>query len=130
MKIVFQMDLIIGVDINVDSLFCFVEEVQVWGYELFFYGFDQFVYEEGLIIVKGYWMIVWCEQGNYVDFGFLEYVDLVSFDVIWLCQDLLFDMYYIILMYLFDCLKDDVLVVNDLFWVCNYFEKLLVFDFL
>lgn len=36
---------------------------------------------------------------------------------------------YIMIIYLLDWVYFDILVVNDLFWVWNYFEKLLVLDF-
>ena len=129
MKIAFQMDPITGVDINADSSFRLAEEAQARGHELFFYGPDQLAYEEGLITAKGHQMTVRREQGNHVDLGPLEHVDLAGFDVIWLRQDPPFDMHYITSTHLLDRLKDDVLVVNDPFWVRNYPEKLLVLDF-
>ena len=129
MKIAFQMDPITGVDINADSSFRLAEEAQARGHELFFYGPDQLAYEEGLITAKGHRMTVRREQGNHVDLGPFEHVDLASFDVIWLRQDPPFDMHYITSTHLLDRLKDDVLVVNDPFWVRNYPEKLLVLDF-
>lgn len=129
MKIAFQMDPITGVDINADSSFRLAEEAQARGHELFFYGPDQLAYEEGLITAKGHRMTVRREQGNHVDLGPLEHVDLAGFDVIWLRQDPPFDMHYITSTHLLDRLKDDVLVVNDPFWVRNYPEKLLVLDF-
>ena len=129
MKIAFQMDPITGVDINADSSFRLAEEAQARGHELFFYGPDQLAYEEGLITAKGHRMTVQRNQGNHVDLGPLEHVDLAGFDVIWLRQDPPFDMHYITSTHLLDRLKDDVLVVNDPFWVRNYPEKLLVLDF-
>lgn len=129
MKIAFQMDPITGVDINADSSFRLAEEAQARGHELFFYGPDQLAYEEGLITAKGHRMTVQRDQGNHVDLGPLEHVDLAGFDVIWLRQDPPFDMHYITSTHLLDRLKDDVLVVNDPFWVRNYPEKLLVLDF-
>lgn len=74
-------------------------------------------------------MSLWCEQGNYVSFGEWVDVDLMEFDVVWLWQDLFFDMGYIINIYLLDWVYFQIFVVNDLFWVCNCFEKLLVLDF-
>ena len=129
MKIAFQMDPITGVDINADSSFRLAEEAQARGHELFFYGPDQLAYEEGRVTAKGHRMTVRREPGNHVDLGPLEHVDLASFDVIWLRQDPPFDMHYITSTHLLDRLKDDVLVVNDPFWVRNYPEKLLVLDF-
>ncbi|WP_370231589.1 glutathione synthase [Cognatishimia sp.] len=129
MKIAFQMDPISDVDINADSSFRLAEEAQARGHELFFYGPDQLAYEEGRITAKGHRFTVQRVQGEHVDLGPLENVDLADFDVIWLRQDPPFDMHYITSTHLLDRLKDDVLVVNDPFWVRNYPEKLLVLDF-
>ncbi|MEE2944274.1 MAG: glutathione synthase [Pseudomonadota bacterium] len=125
----FQMDPIDAVDINADSSFRIAEEAQARGHQLFYYSPDQLAYEEGVITARGHSMVVRREQGNHVDLGPLEKVDLSDFDVIWLRQDPPFDMHYITSTHLLDRLKDDVLVVNDPFWVRNYPEKLLVLDF-
>ncbi|CUJ01968.1 glutathione synthase [Cognatishimia activa] len=128
-RIAFQMDPIDAVDINADSSFRIAEEAQARGHQLFYYSPDQLAYEEGVITARGHSMVVRREQGNHVDLGPLEKVDLSDFDVIWLRQDPPFDMHYITSTHLLDRLKDDVLVVNDPFWVRNYPEKLLVLDF-
>ena len=129
MKIAFQMDPIDAVDINADSSFRIAEEAQARGHELFYYSPDQLAYEEGVITARGQDMVVRREEGNHVDLGPVKKVDLKDFDVVWLRQDPPFDMHYITSTHLLDRLKDDVLVVNDPFWVRNYPEKLLVLDF-
>lgn len=129
MKIAFQMDPIDAVDIRADSSFRLAEEAQARGHDLFYYSPDQLAYEEGVITARGQDMVVRREQGNHVDLGPMKKVDLKDFDVIWLRQDPPFDMHYITSTHLLDRLKDDVLVVNDPFWVRNYPEKLLVLDF-
>lgn len=129
MKIAFQMDPIDAVDINADSSFRIAEEAQARGHELFYYSPDQLAYEEGVITARGQDMVVRREAGNHVDLGPVRKVDLKDFDVLWLRQDPPFDMHYITSTHLLDRLKDDVLVVNDPFWVRNYPEKLLVLDF-
>lgn len=129
MKIAFQMDPIEAVDINADSSFRIAEEAQARGHELFYYSPDQLAYEEGVITARGQDMVVRREAGNHVDLGPVKKVDLKDFDVLWLRQDPPFDMHYITSTHLLDRLKDDVLVVNDPFWVRNYPEKLLVLDF-
>lgn len=129
MKIAFQMDPIDAVDINADSSFRIAEEAQARGHELFYYSPDQLAYEEGVITARGQDMVVRREAGNHVDLGPVKKVDLKDFDVLWLRQDPPFDMHYITSTHLLDRLKDDVLVVNDPFWVRNYPEKLLVLDF-
>ncbi|CUH77605.1 Glutathione synthetase [Tritonibacter multivorans] len=129
MKIAFQMDPIMGVDINADSSFRLAEEAQKRGHSLFYYSPDQLAYEEGRITARGHDMTVQRVAGEPAVLGALRSVDLAEFDVIWLRQDPPFDMHYITSTHLLDRLKDDVLVVNDPFWVRNYPEKLLVLDF-
>ncbi|MEM9872227.1 MAG: glutathione synthase [Pseudomonadota bacterium] len=129
MKIAFQMDPITGVDINADSSFRLAEEAQARGHDLFFYGPDQLAYDEGRITARGHDMTVQRVPGDPAVLGPERVVDLATFDVIWLRQDPPFDMHYITSTHLLDRLKDDVLVVNDPFWVRNFPEKLLVLDF-
>ena len=129
MKIAFQMDPIMGVDINADSSFRLAEEAQKRGHELFYYGPDQLAYQEGRITARGHDMVVQRVAGTPAKLGELREVDLADFDVVWLRQDPPFDMHYITSTHLLDRLKDEVLVVNDPFWVRNYPEKLLVLDF-
>ena len=129
MKIAFQMDPIMGVDINADSSFRLAEEAQKRGHELFYYGPDQLAYQEGRITARGHDMVVQRVAGTPAKLGELREADLADFDVVWLRQDPPFDMHYITSTHLLDRLKDDVLVVNDPFWVRNYPEKLLVLDF-
>lgn len=129
MKIAFQMDPITGVDINADSSFRLAEEAQKRGHELFYYGPDQLAYEEGRITARGHWMTVQRVADQPAVLGEKVHVDLADMDVIWLRQDPPFDMHYITTTHLLDRLKDDVLVVNDPFWVRNYPEKLLVLNF-
>ena len=129
MKIAFQMDPITGVDVNADSSFRLAEEAQARGHELFYYGPDHLAFEEGRITARGHDMTVQRVAGDPAILGPLRQVDLAEFDVIWLRQDPPFDMHYITSTHLLDRLRNDVLVVNDPFWVRNYPEKLLVLDF-
>lgn len=129
MKIAFQMDPIMGVDINADSSFRLAEEAQARGHELFYYSPDQLAYQEGRITARGHDMVVQRVAGTPATLGELSEVDLADFDVVWLRQDPPFDMHYITATHLLDRLKGEALVVNDPFWVRNYPEKLLVLDF-
>ncbi|WP_415919182.1 glutathione synthase [Tateyamaria sp. SN6-1] len=129
MKIAFQMDPITGVDINADSSFRLAEEAQARGHDLFYYAPDKLAYEEGRITARGHDMTVQRVPGDPAILGPERTVDLTTFDVVWLRQDPPFDMHYITSTHILDRLKDDVLVVNDPFWVRNYPEKLLVLDF-
>jgi glutathione synthase len=129
MKIAFQMDPITGVNIDADSTFRIAEEAQARGHDLFYYGPDQLAYEEGRITARGHWMKVQRVRDEPAVLQPESVVDLSEFDVIWLRQDPPFDMHYITTTHLLDRLRDDVLVVNDPFWVRNFPEKLLVLDF-
>ncbi|MDE4134081.1 glutathione synthase [Phaeobacter sp. QD34_3] len=129
MKIAFQMDPIMGVNINADSSFRLAEEAQARGHTLFYYSPDHLAYQEGRITARGYDMTVQRVAGAPAVLGEEREVDLADFDVVWLRQDPPFDMHYITSTHLLDRLKGQALVVNDPFWVRNYPEKLLVLDF-
>ncbi|MFY0309866.1 glutathione synthase [Leisingera sp. D0M16] len=129
MKIAFQMDPVMGVDINADSSFRLAEEAQARGHELFFYTPDHLAYQEGRVTARGQDMTVQRIAGEPAVLGPVREVDLGTFDVVWLRQDPPFDMHYITSTHLLDRLKGQTLVVNDPFWVRNYPEKLLVLDF-
>ncbi|WP_411351470.1 glutathione synthase [Leisingera aquaemixtae] len=129
MKIAFQMDPVMGVDINADSSFRLAEEAQARGHELFFYGPDHLAYQEGRITARGHDMTVQRVADAPAVLGPEREVDLADFDVVWLRQDPPFDMHYITSTHLLDMLKGQALVVNDPFWVRNYPEKLLVLKF-
>ncbi|MDE4173218.1 glutathione synthase [Phaeobacter sp. PT47_59] len=129
MKIAFQMDPIMGVNINADSSFRLAEEAQARGHTLFYYSPDHLAYQEGRITARGYDMTVQRVAGAPAVLGEEREVDLAEFDVVWLRQDPPFDMHYITSTHLLDRLKGQALVVNDPFWVRNYPEKLLVLDF-
>lgn len=129
MKIAFQMDPILSVDINADSTFRLAEEAQNRGHELFYYDPDQLAYQEGRITARGHFMQIQRVVGQPAVLGKQQEVDLADFDVVWLRQDPPFDMHYITSTHLLDRLRGRTLVVNDPFWVRNYPEKLLVLDF-
>ncbi|UWQ29182.1 glutathione synthase [Leisingera sp. M523] len=129
MKIAFQMDPVMGVDINADSSFRLAEEAQARGHDLFYYAPDQLAYQEGRITARGHDMTVQRVAGAPAVLGPEREADLADFDVVWLRQDPPFDMHYITSTHLLDMLKGQALVVNDPFWVRNYPEKLLVLNF-
>lgn len=129
MKIAFQMDPILGVDIDADSSFRLAEEAQSRGHSLFYYGPDQLAYDEGRITARGHWMTVQRVPGPPAILGDECVIDLADVDVVWLRQDPPFDMHYITSTHLLDRLKGHTLVVNDPFWVRNFPEKLLVLNF-
>ncbi len=129
MKIAFQMDPIMSVDITADSSFRLAEEAQARGHSLFYYTPDNLSYQEGRIIARGHDFAVQRMQGDHAALGEEREVELASMDVVWLRQDPPFDMHYITSTHLLDRLKGQALVVNDPFWVRNSPEKLFVLDF-
>lgn len=129
MKIAFQMDPIIDVDINADSSFRLSEEAQARGHSLFYYSPDKLAFQEGKLTAWGHKMEVQRVAGNPAILGVEEEVSLEEFDVIWMRQDPPFDMHYITTTHLLDMVHPKTLVVNDPFWVRNYPEKLLVLNF-
>lgn len=129
MKIAFQMDPIQSVNIDADSTFRIAEEAQARGHELFFYTPDHLAFQEGKVTASGQYFTVQRVQGQHVDLGDVQEVDLSDFDVVWLRQDPPFDMHYITTTHLLDLIHPNTLVVNDPFWVRNYPEKLLVLTF-
>lgn len=129
MKIAFQMDPILSVDINADSSFRLAEEAQKRGHELFYYTPDKLAFEEGVVTARGYTMTVQRVADRPALLGEEETIPLEHFDVVWLRQDPPFDMHYITSTHLLQRVHPKTLVVNDPFWVRNYPEKLLVLDF-
>ncbi len=128
-KIAFQMDPIESVDINGDSSFHLALEAQARGHDIYYHTPDMLAFQNGKVTAKGQKMQLSREQGNHVDLGAIEELDLQSFDVVWLRQDPPFDMGYITSTHLLDLLKPHTLVVNDPFWVRNFPEKLLMLQF-
>ena len=129
MKIAFQMDPILSVDINADSSFRLAEEAQKRGHELFYYTPDKLAFEEGVVTARGHTMTVQRVADRPALLGEEETIPLEHFDVVWLRQDPPFDMHYITSTHLLQRVHPKTLVVNDPFWVRNYPEKLLVLDF-
>ncbi|HMQ42356.1 MAG TPA: glutathione synthase [Paracoccus sp. (in: a-proteobacteria)] len=124
-----QMDPIESVVIDADSTFRIGLEAEARGHRLFQYTVDKLSYREGKVLARGRPVTLRRERGNHVDFGDWATVDLTEFDVIWLRQDPPFDMGYVTSTHLLDRVRNDVLVVNDSFWVRNCPEKLMVLDF-
>ncbi|WP_304615301.1 glutathione synthase [Paracoccus sp. (in: a-proteobacteria)] len=124
-----QMDPVEHVSITADSTFRIGIEAQERGHRLFQYTVDQLRYDEGRIIARGRSVILQKKQGDHVQFGAWQQLDLAEADVVWLRQDPPFDMAYVTSTHLLDRIAATTLVVNDPFWVRNSPEKLMVLDF-
>lgn len=129
LNVALQMDPVENVSIDGDSTFRLGLEAQERGHRLFQYTVENMSYVEGRILAKGGPITLRREEGNHVTFGDEVEVELTEFDVVWLRQDPPFDMSYITNTHLLDRVSNEVLVVNDPFWVRNSPEKLLVLDF-
>ena len=129
LNVALQMDPVENVSIDGDSTFRLGLEAQERGHRLFQYAVENMSYVEGRILAKGRPITLRREEGNHVTFGDEVEVELTEFDVVWLRQDPPFDMSYITNTHLLDRVSNEVLVVNDPFWVRNSPEKLLVLDF-
>ncbi|MDO5619938.1 MAG: glutathione synthase [Paracoccus sp. (in: a-proteobacteria)] len=124
-----QMDPVEHVSIHADSTFRIGLEAQERGHRLFQYTVDRLIYDQGRVLAQGRPVTLQREQGNHALFGDWAEVDLTEFDVVWLRQDPPFDMAYVTSTHLLDRVREQVLVVNDPFWVRNCPEKLMVLDF-
>ena len=129
MKIAFQMDPILDVNVDGDSSFRLAEEAQARGHSLFYYTPETLTFDRGRVYGTGHCMTITREGPAPATLGPKERVDLSSFDCIWLRQDPPFDMQYITTTHILDMLPQSTLVVNDPFWVRNFPEKLLVLKF-
>ena len=129
LKVAFQMDPILEVDINADTSFRLAEEAQLRGHELFFYTPNALMWREGRLTARGHKMTVHRDPAQPAHLEALAEIDLSAVDVIWLRQDPPFDMGYITTTHLLDHVHPDTLVVNDPTWVRNSPEKLLCLNF-
>lgn len=129
LKIAMQMDPILDVDVNADSSFRIAEEAQARGHEVHYYGPDRLFFDSGHIMATVQRAKMTRGESTPAELDAPKLVNLKEFDVIWLRQDPPFDMHYITNTHMLERLKDDVLVVNDPFWVRNFPEKLLVLSF-
>lgn len=129
MKIAFQMDPILDVNVNADSSFRLAEEAQARGHSLFYYTPDTLTFDRGTVYGTGHKMTMTRDGAAPATLGPKERVDLSEFDCIWLRQDPPFDMQYITTTHILDMLPPTTLVMNNPFWVRNFPEKLLVLRF-
>ncbi len=129
LRVAIQMDPVGSMDIEADSTFALAMEAQARGHELFCYLPQSLAYQEGRIEAQGWPLAVRRVLGDHYSLGGSAARRLDSFDTVLLRQDPPFDMAYVTTTHLLEMIADDVLVVNDPFWVRNHPEKLLVLDF-
>jgi len=130
LRIAFQMDPMERVDINADTTFALAEVAGARGYELYEYGPEHLIYDQGRIMAYARPMTVRRDAGNHVSFKPRRMINLgTDIDVVWMRQDPPFDMAYITAAHLLERLKDQTLVVNDPEWVRSCPEKILPLDY-
>ena len=130
LKVAFQMDPMETVDIDGDTTFALAEVAQARGMQLFEYGPEHLIYNQGRIQAYARPMSVRRERGNHVNFEDRRLIDLeTDVDVVWMRQDPPFDMAYITAAHLLERLKGKTLVVNDPEWVRSCPEKILPLDY-
>jgi glutathione synthase len=124
------MDPMEGVDIAGDTSFVLALEAQNRGAQLFEYGPQHLVYDQGRVVAHARPMVLRNEPGNHVSFEDRRAVDLADgVDVVWMRQDPPFDMSYITACHLLERLKGHTLVANDPEWVRSCPEKIVPLDY-
>ncbi|WP_298916657.1 glutathione synthase [uncultured Algimonas sp.] len=130
LRVAFQMDPMVAVDIEGDTSFALALEAQARGATLFEYAPHHLVYDEGRIIAHARPMRLRDQAGDHVDFDARRPIDLAEdIDVVWMRQDPPFDMAYITAAHLLERLEGRTLVANDPQWVRSLPEKIVPLDY-
>lgn len=129
-RVAFQMDPMEVVDIAGDTTFALALEAQVRGANLFEYGPQHLVYDQGRVMANARPMRVQAKLGDHVTFEPRRLINLADdVDVVWMRQDPPFDMAYITAAHLLERLKGQTLVANDPEWVRSCPEKIIPLDY-
>ncbi len=129
LSVAIQMDPIQNVDINADSTFALALEAQRRGHDLCYYLPKDLALSNRGVTAKIRPMTLRREEGNHVDLGAPEALDLRQADVVLMRQDPPFDMAYITATHILEHVHPETLVVNDPISVRNAPEKLFVTHF-
>ena len=129
LQVAIQMDPINSLDIQVDSTVALAIEALERGHNLFHYPPQNLTYREGNVVACGWPFSIRKGSGYEYSRDAPSNQSLKDFDAILLRQDPPFDMSYITTTHLLEMISDDVLVVNNPFWVRNHPEKLLALRF-
>ncbi|WP_159712397.1 glutathione synthase [Geminicoccus flavidas] len=129
LAVAIQMDPLETVAINADSTFALALEAQRRGFGLYHYLPKNLSWRDGRVLAKARPIRVQRVQGDHVQFGQPEILDLAGVDVVLLRQDPPFDLNYISTTHLLDRVHPRTLVVNDPHHVRNAPEKLFVTQF-
>lgn len=129
LAVAIQMDPLETVAINADSTFALALEAQRRGFGLYHYLPRNLSWKDGRVLAKARPFSVQRVEGDHVQFGAPEVLDLAGVDVVLLRQDPPFDLNYISTTHLLDRVHPTTLVVNDPHHVRNAPEKLFVTQF-
>ncbi|MEQ9146245.1 MAG: glutathione synthase [Parvibaculaceae bacterium] len=129
LDVAIQMDPIRAIDIKGDSTFALALEAQARGHRLSYYEPRHLSMRDGRVYAKARPIVLRREEGNHVDEGEEQTVDLAGTDVVLMRQDPPFDMSYITATHLLEKVHGQTLVVNDPAHVRNAPEKLFVTEF-
>ena len=129
LTVAIQMDPIERIDIGGDSTFALALEGQARGHKLWYYQPKQLVQRGASVSARAQPLTVRNERGNHFSLGEAKSLDLGAVDVVLLRQDPPFDMGYITTTHVLERLRENVLVVNDPYWVRNSPEKVFVTEF-
>ena len=129
LAVAIQMDPLETVAINADSTFALALEAQRRGFGLYHYQPKNLSWRDGRVMAKARPFKVQRVEGDHVQFGAPEVLDLAGVDVVLLRQDPPFDLNYISTTHLLDRIHPTTLVVNDPHHVRNAPEKLFVTQF-
>ena len=129
LAVAIQMDPLETVNINGDSTFALALEAQRRGFGLYHYLPRNLSWKDGRVLAKARPFRLQRVEGDHVQFGAYETIDLAGVDVVLLRQDPPFNLAYISTTHLLDRIHPQTLVVNDPHHVRNAPEKLFVTQF-
>lgn len=124
-----QMDPIERINIRGDSTFALMLAAQGRGHGLHVYQPETLAMRDGRVTALAKPVTLRDVEGDHVDSGTAERVDLSGFDVVLLRQDPPFDMAYVTTTHLLERIHPRTLVVNDPAHVRNAPEKIFVTEF-
>jgi glutathione synthase len=131
LRVAFQMDPMVGLNIAGDSSFALMLSAQARGYPLFHYTADALNFADGRVWAKAHPVeMVQRVVGDHFRLGDPIRLDLGSdVDAVMMRQDPPFDLGYITATHLLERIMGETLVVNDPVSVRNAPEKVMVLDY-
>lgn len=130
MRIAFQTDPIEGLKPGIDNTLLIMQEACARGYEVYYFQPSSLKLDHsGIVEARVSKVHIDLLSEPFYALQPANIMDLSSMDVIFFRQDPPFDMDYITNTYLLERLRDDVVLVNDPYWIRNMPDKLSIFDY-